>query len=197
MSPAISLVKNDRVVEVIEAGDDRQHPWEKIAAQPVDSKQRDAGRRRVGARLAALFEQRIGVLAGEASFEIVEIRAQFGAWLLRFLEFAAHPFDVRVERFELLRNGVANLLQRFARKTLGAVDRVQAVAWHFGDAFQRKAGRAQTQDEAEPLQVFLVVEPVAGLAAGGRHEAAFLVVLQCARRDAEAFGGVADGQQGA
>ncbi len=79
---------------------------------------------------------------------------------------------------------------------MAAFDRFERAFEHFGDAVQRETERAQTQNAAEALQVFLVVKPVTAFAAGRRDEAAFLVVFQRARRDAEAFGGIAYGQQG-
>ena len=63
-----------------------------------------------GECVAALLEQCVRILAGEAPFEIVEVGTQFGSQFLRFLEFATHRFDAGIERFDLVCDGVANLL---------------------------------------------------------------------------------------
>ncbi len=148
------------------------------------------------ARVAPLLKQRVRIFTGEASFEIVEVGTQFGAQFLRFLELAAHRFDARVERLDLLGDGVANLLQRFGGIAMPAVDGFQRTLQHFGYAMQRKTQRTQTQNATEALQVLLVIQPVTAFAAGGRDEAALLVILQRTWRDAEAFSGVAYGEQG-
>ena len=56
------------------------------------------------------------MFAGEAPFDVVEVGPQFGAQLLRFLQFAAHGFDARIERRRPAVRGRRELLRAIRSK---------------------------------------------------------------------------------
>ncbi len=144
----------------------------------------------------ALREEFVGGRSGEPRLDIIEVAPQFGANGLGLLQFATHAFDARVERVELLLQAAADFVERFAGVAFAAgVGRFERALEHLDDTVQRKAERSQAQDATESLEIAFIVQAIAALAPARRDEAAFLVILQRARRDAEALGGVTYGQE--